>query len=183
MIAPSSKDIQWAARVAVAWLLKARQPFAFNYNLVTKVLGGGANQSLLNDCLKYQEISQAIDILKRIGLVLIALGFLTGCALNLTGPQLVPTVTALPDVADPAPLYAAVGAGDFAPVVGSAWDGVVCADGLNVRAGPGVEYPVQRQLERGASVTVWELSGWWGWLGNGWVNVAYVGKGGACTSE
>lgn len=54
----------------------------------------------------------------------------------------------------------------------------ITADELNVREGPGTEYPVVQTVRRGEAFTIMQTQGEWGYLksGVGWINLGYTEK-------
>lgn len=52
----------------------------------------------------------------------------------------------------------------------------ITADELNVREGPGTEYPIVQTVRRGEAFTIMQTQGEWGYLksGVGWINLGYT---------
>ena len=64
-------------------------------------------------------------------------------------------------------------------VIGVGYKGYVAANQLNIRTGPGTNYPVCGTLSNGAAVTILETNSGWGRINGGWISLNYLSAGGA----
>lgn len=66
-----------------------------------------------------------------------------------------------------------------APTPSGSYTVKITADTLNVRTGPGTNYPVSTTVKKGEVYTIVETNGEWGKLksGAGWISLAYTDKG------
>ena len=62
-------------------------------------------------------------------------------------------------------------------IIGVGYKGYVAANQLNVRTGPGTNYPVCGTLSNGAAVTILETNSGWGRINGGWISLNYLSAG------
>lgn len=62
------------------------------------------------------------------------------------------------------------------PTSNNAAIGYVQTSSLNIRQGPGLQYPVCGDLENGHRVTITDVVGGWGKIDGGWVDLDYIGS-------
>jgi len=131
----------------------AAQTGSINGNYVNFRTGPSAN-SAIQGVLNY---GTAVSVLSEVnGWTNISVngvnGYVSSNFVSRSGNTVIPAVTAAPVVA---PVVTA------APVSGSSGDGIISADGVNLRSGPSSGYEILGAFDRGTSVTVLsEANGW-----------------------